>query len=437
MVRIKKWVILSATWMIIISGCSVRNPLPYGESKHPDSPVADSSDTIEGGEARNPDYSPLLPPEAWEIAMGFLNAAFDAEAQLEEGDFSRWFALETEEGWEANALYRLYRSCLIKTRRMRSQDLSLAGWRYGLTCISVEEKDEGEIRALFQEDSVRTFALAPEIAAGSRELHWMTLISTTDGWKLKEYLGEQDLSNAMAEDYARRKKVMEKTGPVNREQLTSLLQTMEAEYLAQALEDVKIFEEGLVQRNTQTECWEGPDPDCPYIREKALDYARAWAWGGAAVLRSPDWPDYEAYGGDCQNFVSQCLLAGGIPMDWQGGFQWKWFGHTPNLWQEARGRSPAWSGVREFYAYCAGNSGSGLAARTDIPLGGLLPGDVVQFSALENWRHSALVTGEILDADGVRKDLLVASHCPDRENWPLSAYGYSRVRGIHIRGWNQ
>ena len=39
-----------------------------------------------------------------------------------------------------------------------------------------------------------------------------------------------------------------------------------------------------------------------YNRQKAIDYARKWA-----LDRNPIYHDYEKYGGDCTNFISQCF----------------------------------------------------------------------------------------------------------------------------------
>ena len=46
----------------------------------------------------------------------------------------------------------------------------------------------------------------------------------------------------------------------------------------------------------------------PYNREAAFGYAKRW-WDGA---NTPEYNDYSGSGGDCANFVSQCLIAGGI-----------------------------------------------------------------------------------------------------------------------------
>lgn len=45
---------------------------------------------------------------------------------------------------------------------------------------------------------------------------------------------------------------------------------------------------------------------CPYNRGKAVAYALEWA-----MSRNPAYLDFEELGGDCTNFASQCLLAGG------------------------------------------------------------------------------------------------------------------------------
>ena len=49
--------------------------------------------------------------------------------------------------------------------------------------------------------------------------------------------------------------------------------------------------------------------ELPYIRERAVEYARTWA-----LERNPLFPNFAGIGGDCTNFVSQCLYAGKVPM---------------------------------------------------------------------------------------------------------------------------
>ena len=44
----------------------------------------------------------------------------------------------------------------------------------------------------------------------------------------------------------------------------------------------------------------------PYNRSAAVEYAHQWAFG-----RNPEFYDFSQIGGDCTNFASQCLYAGG------------------------------------------------------------------------------------------------------------------------------
>ena len=63
-----------------------------------------------------------------------------------------------------------------------------------------------------------------------------------------------------------------------------------------------------------------------YNREAAVRYARRWA-----LDRNPKYMDYDLWGGDCTNFISQCLIDGKIPMDYSGSNvlkKWYWNSDT-------------------------------------------------------------------------------------------------------------
>lgn len=51
-----------------------------------------------------------------------------------------------------------------------------------------------------------------------------------------------------------------------------------------------------------------------YDRIKARDYAYKW-WGPTESNYNPDYTNWNSGGGDCANFVSQCIFAGGVPVD--------------------------------------------------------------------------------------------------------------------------
>ena len=69
-----------------------------------------------------------------------------------------------------------------------------------------------------------------------------------------------------------------------------------------------------------------------YNREKAVEYAHKWAFE-----RNPAYYNFEGIGGDCTNFISQCIHAGGAPMNYTKDVGWYY--SSPN------NRSAAWSSV--------------------------------------------------------------------------------------------
>ena len=143
------------------------------------------------------------------------------------------------------------------------------------------------------------------------------------------------------------------------------------------------------QNTVHAESWK------PYDRNWAVAYARKWYNG-----RNPVWGNYSQSnsggGGDCTNFVSQVLNAGGIPEDKAGSAQWYWDNDKPP--SVSASRSASWTGVNELYTYIKTNtSGNGwngpqgnvYATRTDMQIG-----DVIQIDFDKNgsWNHSVVVT---------------------------------------------
>lgn len=55
----------------------------------------------------------------------------------------------------------------------------------------------------------------------------------------------------------------------------------------------------------------------PYNRDAVIEYARKWA-----LSRNPSYYDFEKIGGDCINFISQCLFAGGNAMNYTVDTGW-------------------------------------------------------------------------------------------------------------------
>lgn len=165
----------------------------------------------------------------------------------------------------------------------------------------------------------------------------------------------------------------------------------------------------------QVELRKMQEADYEYYREEAVAYAMQYV--GA---RNSEWPDYTGHGGNCQNYASQCLLAGGIPMDITGEAVWKWYG----------------SEVAAFISYAIDNTGNGLVAEVDAAYYKREPGDLIHMGTEEGWRHTVMITGVIRNEKGEVLDYLVHSNTADIKEFPASLYGYPKQMLTKIYGWN-
>ena len=155
-----------------------------------------------------------------------------------------------------------------------------------------------------------------------------------------------------------------------------------------------------------------------YSRQKAVDYAYKW-WNG----RNPRFYNFDELGGDCTNFVSQCLNYGGIEMDYS---YLGWF------YADLNNRSPAWSGVDEFFEYSTKNSHA-IGVRTKVVTADLIEvGDVVQMrQSGENGFHHTLLVTKILgktDFDSI----LLTGHTNDVKDRAISSYNFVDIRFLKV-----
>ena len=158
-----------------------------------------------------------------------------------------------------------------------------------------------------------------------------------------------------------------------------------------------------------------------YRREDAVDYARRWAYG-----RNPAYYDYSALGGDCTNFVSQCVYAGCGVMNYTPDFGWYYL--SPD------DKAPAWTGVEYFYRFFTrAERNPGPVARLCL-VEELQAGDVVQLCFQgDEYTHTVLVINA-RKGEGLH-GILVAAHTNDALNRPLDSYEYQGIRCLHIMGY--
>ena len=158
-----------------------------------------------------------------------------------------------------------------------------------------------------------------------------------------------------------------------------------------------------------------------YNRSLAVEYAQKWA-----LSRNPNYYNFDALGGDCTNFISQCLYAGSGVMNYTPDTGWYYF--------SLNNRSAAWTGVDFLYRFLTTNTGPGPYG-TLLPLQYAIPGDVIQLSFNNNtFSHSLLVT--YTDTYQNTDSILVAAHTNDALNRPITSYNYQVARLIHIQNVN-
>ncbi len=159
-----------------------------------------------------------------------------------------------------------------------------------------------------------------------------------------------------------------------------------------------------------------------YNRERAVEYARRWA-----LDRNPLFIDFTGIGGNCTNFVSQCVLAGCCTMNYTPDFGWYYI--SPEE------RAPAWSSVEYFYDFLTEQQDFKTANGGVGPFGRVVAremaqiGDAVQYAdAGGDWYHTVIIT----KVDG--NEIYVSAQSDDALDRPISSYNFATARFLHIEG---
>lgn len=154
----------------------------------------------------------------------------------------------------------------------------------------------------------------------------------------------------------------------------------------------------------------------PYEREAAVSYAEKWA-----LRRNPKYLDFSALGGDCTNFVSQCLYAGKMPMNYMHTFGW--------YYRSGNAKAPAWSGAAQLYNFLTQKNVRPGPFALECTPEEVMPGDILQLSFDGNiFSHSLLAVESSPSA------IYVAAHSDDAWHRNLDEYLYVKIRALHILG---
>ena len=155
-----------------------------------------------------------------------------------------------------------------------------------------------------------------------------------------------------------------------------------------------------------------------YDRNKAVAYARKWA-----LSRNPKYYNFDMIGGDCTNFISQCIYAGSGVMNYAKESGWYYI--------DGNRKSPSWTGVEFLYYFLINNNGIGPYGEKETQ-NAIELGDIVQMSFEgQYFAHSMMVVNKNgNDLSGIR----IASHTFDSFNKSIMEYEFKEIRFIHIKG---
>lgn len=154
-----------------------------------------------------------------------------------------------------------------------------------------------------------------------------------------------------------------------------------------------------------------------YDRIKAIEYAKKWAYS-----RNPQYYNYDSVGGDCTNFISQCIYNGCKIMN-----------YNTNGWyyKNANNKSASWTGVEFLHDFLITNKSVGPFGKI-VDIQDVQIGDIAQLSFNgSTFGHSQLIVEK---TQNNLENILVATHTFDSYGRRIASYSYIDIRFIHIEG---
>lgn len=148
----------------------------------------------------------------------------------------------------------------------------------------------------------------------------------------------------------------------------------------------------------------------------AIEYAQKYA-----LTPNPDFYFFGGIGGDCTNFISQCLLAGGGVMNYDKYYGWYYI--------SVDNRSPSWTSVGYLQRFLLRDDSTvGPCAEIRL-LQDLEVGDLIQLRQNPTHFNHTLIITKIINGE-----IYVCAHSNNALNVPLSSFPANQLLGLHIHG---
>ena len=375
--------------------------------------VEDTPDEVGTSYLNDIKYTVKVDKEVEDVIVEFLNVYYNSIKELQENDMTYLFK---DSNSEQALINQTAVSLLIETRKLKPNDLSLDKAKYDLdfTAVSI---NGNTVSVTVLENNYLNFEFMKEIESKIYNIKNEFTLEKVDGkYKITKYNKVQDFFVMITDLYS-------SGGKTKLNQIKQNYLNLINEKLQKDREDYNNFLNGTgITRRT---C------DHEYNRSAAL---KQTVW---VNKRDPEWIEFSS---NCQNFASQVLYRGGIPMDYIGSsqnhLQWKMYSGSYNENEVDKGYVYTWTYVPYFYTYAKNNTGYGLCASVDVNLYYAEAGDIIHVGTTGPTRHALVVIGDYKKGDKT-VDILVNSNTVDLENYPISAYSYPYVSLIKIYGWNE
>lgn len=231
------------------------------------------------------------------------------------------------------------------------------------------------------------YSFSPEVGSAAEDKFVVSLEKEAGEWKISAISGLADI-------------VMDETLSEMGDEITS---REREEYINEIADeyDYDLEMEDTYEENTEeaTVWYTSPSgtkaarATSGYNNTAAISYALQYA-----ITPNSSYADFSGSGGDCTNFISQCLYAGGIKQHTGTAYSTTcWFYKT------STNRSATWTGANEFRTYVTGSSSK--IDMTSSSWSSVVPGDIIQLVSSGSAYHSLFVSGLAYSSNG-RSDLL-------------------------------
>lgn len=321
---------------------------------------------------------------------------------------------------------------LIKYRKLQIGDLRFKKINQTVELNNIEvEGDKAKVDVVLDEKI--TFNDSSDVISEESIEHNLTLICINNEWKIQHDDFDSDFKKLFEKQQTNTsRKVMSSNNNLRNIQKQILTEeATEVSNKKKELEKIKTENDNQEKNLNKIKAKATKFKFKKYDREAASLYARKYA-------KNPN-KDYPFYGkpdykGDCTNFTSQCLYAGGIVTDNVGKYQWYKL-------------NSAWRGANKFYEYWNNNKGSGstkgLKASKSI-FKDIRLADLIEKKPENAVTHTVIVTGYKVDSWGFndpwkyKYDVLICQHSDDKKSgmlkdYPLSAKKWSTKETIYVK----